>query len=121
MEALKREEVVLAWELADPTTFSKSPCGRSSSSTMDVAIFAMEESTPSSLACASATWSRDLEGAWTSTPVFTGGTTGESRAFDFARCRSLALSFAARGAAGKKSAKPAIFGGKVGLLHAQDA
>lgn len=106
---LKTEDAVLVCELVDRTQFSKSPCC-SSPSSAGASIFVSRA--PSSPAAPEILprpdSSRDLDGFCASLSAFTGSSSGESRGFDFARSRSLALFFAARGADGKKSEKPAV-------------
>jgi hypothetical protein len=107
---LKTDETVLVWELAERTQFNKSPCN-SLSSPASIAVSRPSSllllATTDMLAAARPGSSRDLDVLLTSRSVLTGSSNGESSGFDFARSRSLARFFAALGAAGKKSEKPA--------------
>ena len=108
-EVLKTDETVLVWELAERTQFNKSPCN-SLSSPASIAVSRPSSlllATTDMLAAARPGSSRDLDVLLTSRSVLTGSSNGESSGLDFARSRSLARFFAALGAAGKKSEKPA--------------
>jgi len=99
--ALKTEDVVLAWELAEPTPLRISPCADSVSS-VGMGGCAASDMDRSDLAGPSRGPSEeDIE-----EDILGSRSVASEDALDFARSRSVAFSLAARGAAGKNWAKP---------------
>lgn len=99
--ALKTEEVVLAWELAEPTPLRMSPCADSVSS-VGMSGCAASDMDRSDLAGPS----RGPHEEGIEEDILGSRSAASEDALDFARSRSVAFSLAARGAAGKNWAKP---------------
>lgn len=104
---LKTDDVVLAWELAEPTALSMSPC-KDSVSSVEVEWWRASDVERSGLVRPSRWVADDADGGVGAVDAGLGSrSTASSDALDLARSRSVAFSRAARGAAGKNWAKPA--------------